>query len=148
MLNFKNRQLITKMLLSVLLLNLCTPAFAQLLAPENKILVCTADGFQWRSTDSREQHYFRLAKQLELDLDELGLSEPVAEKVQLTNFNSHGNCTLCFFEPTPVLTQSYQEVFLTVLNQHNYKHLDVATPPIQHNKFVRPPNKAPPKSIS
>ena len=148
MLKFKNRQRIIKMLLAVLLLNVCTPALAQLFAPEDKILVCTAEGFQWRSTDTRELHYLQLAKQLELDLEQLGLIDSPAQKVQLTNFNSHGNCTLCFFEPTPVLSESYQEIFIAVINQHNYKHLDVATPPIQHNKFVRPPNKAPPRVIS
>ena len=137
-----------KVLLSVLLLNVCTPALAQLMASEDKILVCTSEGFQWRTADNRELHYFQLAKQLDLDLVELGLTDPSTANTQLTNFNSHGNCTLCFFEPTQVLTESYQEFFVAVLNQQNYQHLEVATPPIQHNKFVRPPNKAPPKLIS
>lgn len=81
-------------IIAVLLFNLAVPALASIYSPDDKILICSQNGFEWISVDQKEQQYLELAKQLNLDIEQL-FPEPV-EQNQLSP--PHGKCVLCFFE--------------------------------------------------
>lgn len=80
-------------LIAVLLLNMVLPSLASISSDQGKILICTQNGFEWVSVDTKQQQYLALAKQLQLDIEQLF---PDLQS-QTEPSPTHGKCVLCFF---------------------------------------------------
>lgn len=85
-----------KFIIAVLLFNTVMPTLASITSPDDKILVCTQNGFEWISVDQKQDKYLALAQQLNLDVEEL--FPELNEKPEASP--PFGKCALCFFQHT------------------------------------------------
>lgn len=69
------------------------PTLASITSPDDKLLICTQNGFEWISIDNNQDQYLALAQQLNLDIE--ALFPEFDEGSQPTP--PFGKCALCFF---------------------------------------------------
>lgn len=82
-----------KLIITVLLFNTVMPALASITSPDDKILICTQNGFEWISVEQKQDQYIALAQQLDLDIKTLF---PEVEQ-KPDSSPPFGKCALCFF---------------------------------------------------
>lgn len=88
-----NRFKLIKFIIAVLLFNTVMPTLASITSPDDKILVCTQNGFEWISVDHKQDKYLALAQQLNLDIE--ALFPELNDKPEASP--PFGKCALCFF---------------------------------------------------
>lgn len=82
-----------KLIITVLLFNTVMPTLASITSPDDKILICTQNGFEWISVEQKQEQYLALAQQLNLDIETLF---PELEQKPESS-PPFGKCALCFF---------------------------------------------------
>ncbi len=100
-----------KIIITVLLFNTVMPTLASIVSPDDKILICSQNGFEWVSVEQQQNQYLELAQQLNLDIEELfpeldSPSEPTPP---------HGKCALCFFKLSSLLALPSAEFNVEVI---------------------------------
>ena len=141
--NNSNRFNIIRLLIAVLLFNIVMPTLASITSPNDKLLICSQNGFEWVSVNQKELEYLALAKQLNLDVEQIwGDDLPTTD-----NTPPHGKCVLCYFEPSDLAAIVNGDwlftppVFNSVVSTSYFSDL------YTKGKYVNPPSRAPPRIL-
>jgi len=98
-------------IIAVLLFNIVMPTLASITSPDDKILVCTQNGFEWISVDQKQNQYLELAQQLNLDIEQL--FPELSDKSEPSP--PHGKCALCFFEHSSLAALPSSQLHLELI---------------------------------
>lgn len=131
------------LLIAALLFNVVMPTLASITSPKDKILVCSQSGFEWVSVNQQELQYIELARQLNLDIEQIWGDELPDEQAS----TPHGKCALCFFEQTDLLAIPANELTQQFSFQSVVVFTDFNRDLYAKGKYINPPNRAPPHLI-
>ena len=131
------------LLIAALLFNVVMPTLASITSPKDKILVCSQSGFEWVSVNQQELQYLELARQLNLDIEQIWGDELPDEQAS----TPHGKCALCFFEQTDLLAIPANELTQQFSFQSVVVFTDFSRDLYAKGKYINPPNRAPPHFI-
>lgn len=118
------------------------PTLASITSPDDKILICTQNGFEWVSVNNKEDQYLTLAKQLQLDIE--SLFPELSQEPATESDSPHGKCALCFHKHSVATALPSAEFGITKLENKPVVYLFVAEGPIALGEYESPQPRAPP----